>query len=170
MEDLNTLRRRLPGFFPADLTHREFANQPISHWLDAVEMTKKDWKRIQHLETAILWNQGQRFKFQILPSSLQRSPTRSIFQEAASQEQVPRIHLLQNIFHAQSLQTRLDAGGALALFLSNAGTWEIQSSQVTGLDLIGEPAGGGILSSNHSAKKRLAIIEANGVLSVFRQR
>ena len=122
------------------------------------------------MEAAILWNKGKSFAFQALPSKLQRSSVRSMFTERSVQEENPRIYILQNAFHAQSLQTRLDAGGVFALSVSQPGTWEIQSSQVTGLDLIGEPAGGGILSSNYNDKKRLAIIEANGVLSVFRQR
>ena len=122
------------------------------------------------METAILWNKGESFVFQALPSRLQCSPVRSMFTENSFQEEIPPIYLLQNAFHSQSLQTRLDAGGAFTLSASHPGTWEIQSSQVTGLDLIGEPAGGGILSSKHAVKKRLAIIEANGVLSVFRQR
>ena len=170
MEDLNTLRRRLPDLFPAELTHQEFAQQPLSHWLDTVGMTKNDWKSIQHMEAAILWNKGESFAFQALPSRLQRSPVRSMFAERSVQEENPRIYFLQNAFHAQSLQTRLDAGGVFTLSASHPGTWEIQGSQLTGLDLIGEPAGGGILSANHADKKRLAIIEANGVLSVFRQR
>ena len=170
MEDLNTLRRRLPDLFPAELTHQEFAQQPLSHWLDTVGMTKNDWKSIQHMEAAILWNKGESFAFQALPSRLQRSPVRSMFAERSVQEENPRIYFLQNAFHAQSLQTRLDAGGVFTLSASHPGTWEIQGSQLTGLDLIGEPAGGGILSAKHADKKRLAIIEANGVLSVFRQR
>ena len=122
------------------------------------------------MEAAILWNKGESFVFQALPTRLQCSPVRSMFTERSFQEEIPRIYILQNAFYAQSLQTRLDAGGAFALSASHPGTWEIQGSQVTGLDLIGEPAGGGILSANHPDKKRLAIIEANGVLSVFRQR
>ncbi|MEL0061814.1 MAG: hypothetical protein VW711_16790, partial [Verrucomicrobiales bacterium] len=122
IEDLNTLRRRLPGFFPAELTHQEFAQQPLSHWLDAVEMTEKEWKRIQHMETAILWNKGKSFVFQALPSRLQCSPVRSMFTENSFQEEIPRIYLLQNAFHSQSLQTRLDAGGAFALSASHPGT------------------------------------------------
>ena len=111
--------------------------------------------------------QRRNFRIPSPPSRLQRSPVRSMFTERSSQEEISRIFFLQNAFHAQSLQTRLDAGGAFALSISHPGTWEIQGSQVTGLDLIGEPAGGGILSANHLDKKRLAIIEANGCYLSF---
>ena len=163
-------QKAIAWFFPAELTHQEFAQQPLSHWLDTVGMTKNEWKSIQHMETAILWNKGETFVFKPSPQGFSAALFASCSQKGHPKKRFPRIHLLQNAFHAQSLQTRLDAGGAFALSASHPGTWEIQGSQVTGLDLIGEPAGGGILSANHPDKKRLAIIEANGVLSVFRQR
>ena len=128
------LRRRLPGFFPAELTHQEFAQQPLSHWLDTVGMTKNEWKSIQHMETAILWNKGETFVFQALPQGFSAALFAPCSQKGHPRRDSTYLSLAER-FPRPKPSNKVDAGGALHLGLPSRDTWEIQGSS-SGLDLI----------------------------------
>lgn len=169
VHDRTWLARGFPSVAAQFPTHQSFGQASVREILGAAFDQCRYWEAVE-LRSTVFLNRGQRFEAIPLPREAQLAPVFSVNPGDVDADGKEDLFLSQNFFGTASDVTRDDGGRGLWLRGLGDGRFQALDGSLTGIQVLGEQRGAGLVDFNHDGRVDVAITQNNGATKLYANR
>lgn len=157
---------QLPHLKKKVLKYEDYAGSTVGELFTDAERAGMQTLEANYLSSAIVWNEGSRFRVEALPAEAQVAPVYSIVAEDLDADNCVDLLLMGNLYGLKPEVGRLDANRGVLLKGFGNGTFKPLSSQASGFWIPGQVRDAVVLPLSEG-QKRIVLARNNLPVQVY---